>query len=205
MKNLWSVAILLLLTGTLVNPAHSEANKQRAFLEAATYFITWVEVDPSKGDVVSDTQIELGRWPIVIYLPDNNCAVRLRTTTKGYTVWQMDFCKLKYWRSETQFGHTTATWIGERSAWCTYWAWDKNENYYGDINPLNSKHCSVDPPGSSANDQGYYQAWTSLNDINDLVDVNGKGRKFGGYSQRPVDRMIASFKYIVTLLTGKPY
>jgi hypothetical protein len=50
-----------------------------------------------------------------------------------------------------------------------------------------------------------YRVWHSLADINDLVDVNGKGRKFGGYSHRPVDRMIASFEYIVMLLTGKPY
>ena len=153
---------------------------------------------------MSGTQIELGKYPTVVYLDNDGCAVRVRTTTQPYTIWQFDFCKITYWRSQTKFGFYSADWFGEFTGFRLFKGWNKNENYTGYIGPNNSR-CSLDGQKQAANEPDNYRVWLSLLDINDLVDVNGKGRKFGGYSLWRVDRMIASFKYIVTLLTGKPY
>jgi len=187
------------------NSPVTATREQREFLEAATYFITALDVDSGRGDVVSGTQIEPAKYPIVICIGNSGCAVRLRTTTWPYTIWQFDFCKITHWRSTTRYGHYSATWFGGFTAFCIYRGWDRNENYTGDIGPTNSR-CGLDGQKNAVDDEyNTYRVWHSLADINDLVDVNGKGRKFGDYSRRPVDRMIASFKYILTLLTGKPY
>lgn len=179
------------------------AATRREFLEAATYFITALDVSPRKGDTVSDSEIRLGNYPIVIYSDDAGCAVRVRTTTTPYTIWQIDFCKISRWDAYTRYGHTTATWYGDYTAFCLYREWDKNENYTGTIDATNAR-CGFD--GSSETDDRNFRVWVSVYDINDLVNVNGKGRMNGPpSSRRPIDRMIASFKYIVTLKTGKPY
>ena len=47
--------------------------------------------------------------------------------------------------------------------------------------------------------KNWHIVWTSAFDAHGLLD--GKARTGG----RSVDRMIASFKYITTLLAGKPY
>lgn len=75
------------------NSPVTATREQREFLEAATYFITALDVDSGRGDVVSGTQIELGKYPIVICIGNSGCAVRLRTTTRPYTIWQFDFCE----------------------------------------------------------------------------------------------------------------
>jgi hypothetical protein len=188
-------------TAETYNSLEPATKEQREFLEAATYFITALDIDPSRGDVVSGTQIELGRYPIVVYLNNDRCVVRLRTTTTPYTVWQFDFCKIRYWQFETPH-HSYVTSFGEYDALCTFRGWDKNKNYTGYIGPDNSR-CSWSGQKSSIADQYHnYEVWNSLGDVDTLVNLKpGEHAR----SRRPMDRMIASFKYIVTLLTGKPY
>lgn len=66
-----------------------------------------------------------------------------------------------------------------------------NENYIGPIDEQTSECVRAD--GASA------AIWSSTDDIRNLITIHNSG----GF--RDVGRMVASFKYIVTLLTGKPY
>lgn len=96
---------------------------QRAFLEAAVFFITGV--DTTKVDMVTNREIVLGRYPIVAYLVDSNpCAVRIRTTTKPYTVWQMDFCKITHYQRVNYVPIYQLVWVGQKSAFCVYRGWN---------------------------------------------------------------------------------
>ena len=163
---------------------------QRAFLEAAVFFITGV--DTTKVDMVTNREIVLGRYPIVAYLVDSNpCAVRIRTTTKPYTVWQMDFCKITHYQRVNYVPIYQLVWVGQKSAFCVYRGWSLNENYIGPIDEQTSECVRAD--GASA------AIWSSTDDIRNLITIHNSG----GF--RDVGRMVASFKYIVTLLTGKPY
>jgi hypothetical protein len=175
--------------------AEGGTREQRAFLEAALFFITGV--DTSREDMVANREIVLDRYPIVAYLmEDNDCAVRIRHTAKPYWVLQMDFCKITHWQDMGRYG---VRWFGYKSATCFLFdGWDKNENYFGEINAQNSR-CSIYEYGRD-DTSNTYTAWTDGIGIESLLPEPGpKG------DRRAVDRMIASFKYIVTLLTGKPY
>jgi hypothetical protein len=174
-------------------------SEQGAFLEAALFFITGV--DASSNEIVSNRKIKLGRYPIVAYLVDSNpCAIRLRTTTLPYTVWQMDFCKITNYEQSHDMGpgirHYRILWRGYKTAFCTYRGWDKNANYTGPIGEPDSTCSILGEDYAPHLPQNWYVAWSSDLDVLSLIE-DGKAR--GG--QRSVDRMIASFKYIVRLLT----
>ena len=178
----------------------SGTGKQRAFLEAALYFLTNVDADASRGDVIDTEQIALGRYPAVIYLVNGNpCAVRLRTTTMPYTIWQMDFCKITYVQRRNTYGGPAYYWNGYKTALCTHKGWDKNENYTGAID---EQECMPEqnkmPRYEGEKGPNIYLIYTSVNNIDTL---------FGDRPSqiRSAERMMASFKYIQTLLTGKPY
>jgi hypothetical protein len=92
------VYVLLLL---FMAPA-ANANSV-SFIEAALYFLTAVE--PSAFDEADDYHIVLSNYPIRIYLLESDrCVVRLRTTTKPITFWQMKFCELTgyQWTNRTE-------------------------------------------------------------------------------------------------------
>jgi hypothetical protein len=176
---------------------HSGTSEQRAFLEAAFFFITGV--DATAQEIVTNREIHLDRYPIVGYLVDDNrCAIRIRTTTQLYVVWQMDFCKITHYEDSTKYSNRTVTWRGYKTAFCTHRGWDKNTNYTGLINKQNSR-CGLYDQSDSEYMKNWHIVWTSAFDAHGLLD--GKARTGG----RSVDRMIASFKYITTLLAGKPY
>jgi hypothetical protein len=75
--------------------------------------------------------------------------------------------------------------FSDETALCTYRGWDKNVNYLGPINEQNST-CHGG------------EVWNTDIDIGNLIDGRSRG-------PRSIDRMMASFKYILMLLTGKPY
>jgi hypothetical protein len=177
-------------------------SEQRAFLEAALFFITGV--DAASDEIVGNREIVLRQYPIVAYLVDSNsCAVRIRTTTQPYIVWQMDFCKITHYEQSTRYGNVTVYWLGYKTAFCTYKGWNKDENYTGTIGELDSK-CTVYGVGSSGEDpEGpEHIAWSSMLDVRTLF--NGDA-----HTGRSVDRMIAAFKNIRMLVTPpeqrKPY
>jgi hypothetical protein len=190
--------------GTSNPPASTESGSGRrsspdkaetSFLEAALFFITGV--DATSEDSVTEREIVLRREPIVAYLVDSNpCAFRIRTTTQPYTVWQWDFCKITHYQGGGLSRYdTTVLWMGHKTAFCIYRGWNKNENYTG---PIDEQNCRgvFNETAPLANG---YTAWNSYLDIGSLID---RDKPRGGRSR---DRMIASFKYIVTLLRGKPY
>jgi hypothetical protein len=143
-------------------------------------------------------EIVLDRYPIVAYLVgDNACAVRIRHTETPYWLLQMDFCKMTHFQK--MYG--AVRWFGYKSAMCFYYGWDKNQNYFGVIDGQNSK-CSLYESKSDSLGN-WYTAWTSGIEVNNLLPTPGQNQKYK--TQRSEERMIASFKYIVTLLTGKPY
>jgi hypothetical protein len=162
------------------------------------FFITGV--DAASEEIVSNREIVLRQYPIVAYLVDrNSCAVRIRTTTQPYTVWQMDFCKITHYVKDRDVGY----WEGYTTAFCTYKGWNKDENYTGTIGELDSK-CTVYGVGSSGEDPegpGHI-AWSSMLDIRTLFT----GEAHDG---RSVDRMLDAMKHIKMLLTPpeqrKPY
>lgn len=177
-----TVAALLLIAA----PARADVS----FLEAGFFFVTAVDPDPRQGDVIDNGQIDLPRYNLVAYLVSSNpCAVRIRTTTKPYFVWQIDFCKITHYQA-TRFvpiNPAPIYWFGERTGFCTYRDWDMNLNYDGPINMENA---------TCAKESGII--WTSLNDVDTLLHG-------GGNSRRSIERMVAAFRYIVALLSGKPY
>ena len=157
------------------------------FLEAALFFLTGV--DTNDWDVVTDREIRLARYPLVAYLVNAKpCAVRLRNTENN-NVWEMDFCKLTYFgRSRPGIRGDPSTsyyyWEGEGGVLCISRQWQVKENYIDTDFAKISSSCT--------------------NEVNDGIDIRHfVGGKFRGY--RSKDRMVASFKYIETLLTGKPY
>jgi hypothetical protein len=164
-----------------------------SFLEAALFFLTGVE--PTDEDSVTDREIILRREPLVAYLVDDPCIVRLRNTNND-SIWQMDFCKITEWRwaSGLQAGYV---WIGKSNAFCVSWKWNKPENY---TDPDFWKIMSTC--------HSYQLGWGSVVvdhtiNIGVFVDKGNRPRN----RPRSQERMVASFKYIVTLLTGKskPY
>jgi hypothetical protein len=192
-----------LVASVMISPVKAQTTKT-SFLEAALFFLTGVE--PTDDDSVTDREIILRREPLVAYLVDDNpCAVRLRNT-RNNTVWQMDFCKLTEYRwmnaDPALYGaayNTGYRWIGKRDAFCVSWKWDKRENY-------------TDPDFAKiTTDCGLYNtAWGRVAvdhhiDIGFFVDKYSMPRYRN--PSRSQERMVASFKYIVTLLTGKskPY
>jgi len=171
------------------------------FLEAVTYFITGLDVDPSNGDIVSNNQIKFGKYPAVIYLYEGNpCAVRLQATSSPYVVWQLDFCKITYMHTQSQMGHLQVYWYGAEDGSCIYRGSNikKDENYQGHIGLDNSScHFGIGKGGYG------WMMWNEGIDIEKLVGKGNSNQFY--YPYRSVSRMIASFKYIETLLTGKPY
>jgi hypothetical protein len=175
------VAAALLGVAT-ISPVKAETS----FLEAALFFITGV--DTTDEDTVTDREIRLSRYPIVAYLADSNpCAVRLRATTQP-TIWQLDFCKITGYRL---WGQRSAIWYGYKTAFCTYRGSDANTNYVGPIDEQNSQ-C-----GLGASDPEI--VWSFDYHIGTLFN-----RTQTQY-WRSLERMMGAFKYVVMLLTGKPY
>jgi hypothetical protein len=184
------VAAALVLTATVTPSGSSGTSEQRAFLEAALFFVT--NIEPRQEDTVNDREIIIYRHRIKAYLVDSNpCAVRFSTTTGTYTVWQIDFCEISSYR---RLGRYEIQWWGSKTGLCIMFDGGLREmtNYYG---PMVASTC-----GRLKFYDEYY-VWSSFKDINDMTGT----RLEGDYSHRSVDRMITSFKYIETLLRGKPY
>jgi hypothetical protein len=185
-------ALALLLSAAMILPAKADVS----FLEAALYFLTAIE--PTQGDTVNGSKIILARYPIVAYLVDDKpCAVRIRTTTQPYTIWQMDFCKITYY----QWSSGTWIFVGEPNAFCKG-RWNRNEDYSGAIERIASPMfgramCGV---GDGATGQ---LAFIGITDISDFIELGYKSHS------RSQPRLMQSFKYIEMLLTPaeqrKPY
>jgi hypothetical protein len=182
--------------------------KPVSFLEAALYFLTAVEPEPE--DVISERRIALRKYPIVAYLVDDNpCAVRLRTTIKSYTIWQMDFCKLTgyEWRTAAPL---TLTVIGKPDAFCKG-EW-KDEDYMGAMEDIAVPMYLNRPSGPcgigvvynpETNRQDAVLAFLGTMDMSTYIKLDKV------YGQRSQERLLQSMKYIQTLLTSperrKPY
>jgi hypothetical protein len=187
-----------LVATAMISPVKAQTTKT-SFLEAALFFLTGVE--QTDEDSVTDREIILRREPLVAHLVDENpCAVRLRNT-RNNTVWQMDFCKITEYRwvpGDSAY-YTGYIWIGREDAFCVSWKWGKRENYTDpDFTKISTK-CGLYNTGWGK------AAFDHRIDIGVFVDKDSRPR----YWNRPrsQERMVASFKYIVTLLTGKskPY
>jgi hypothetical protein len=178
-------AAALAVTAT-ISPTKAETT----FLEAAMFFITGV--DATSEDTVSESQITLHRYPVVAYLVDR-CKVRLRATKVPYTIWQMDFCKFTGYQQTSDPGGWNIVWWGRKDTLCIYKSWDKNMNYDG---PIDDENSTCNPLGGNGPD--HYVAWNSEFGVDTF---------FGGQAGRrsSLDRMMSAYKYIQSLLTGKPY
>jgi len=67
------IAAALFATSTI-----SSANAETSFLEAAQFFLTGV--DANSDEIVSEREIVLRKYPLVVYLVDDKpCVVRMRT------------------------------------------------------------------------------------------------------------------------------
>jgi hypothetical protein len=203
------VAAALLAISTIA-PAKAETS----FLEAAMYFITAVE--PVAGDTVTDDEIILTRYPIVAYLvSDNRCAIRIRRRNEPYWVLQMDFCKINARNGGLWYGYKTALCVmGHDSNDKDFMEWNKNENYFGPIDEQNSKCGYLQTGDANPSNVPLEPIWGWLDDINTLLDsdflnpgqtVARHDRQIRRTTARSQQRMIASYKYIQSLLTGKPY
>ena len=106
----------------------------------------------------------------------------------------MDFCKFKYY-DHANVPYRKINWFGYKSAFCGL-VWDKNVNYTGPINEQNST-CIPDQMATRGLN-GWQLVWTSDRNVNNFIGRDNRELS------RSVDRMIASFKYIETLLTGEP-
>lgn len=171
-----SVVTALLAVST-VSPVKAETS----FLEAALFFLTGV--DTTNEDTVTDREIRLRQYPLVAYLVDGKpCAVRLRNTETN-NIWEMDFCKItSFERSTPVPGVVSYSWEG-KGVLCISRHRQQKENY-------------IDPDFAKISSECRNNVYGGI-DIGFFV-----GSEFRG---RSVDRMIASFKYIQSLLTGKPY
>jgi hypothetical protein len=161
--------------------------KSVSFIEAALYFLTAVE--PSAFDEADDYHIVLSNYPIRIYLLESDrCVVRLRTTTKPITFWQMKFCELTgyQWTNNGMSTHG-GSWqfVGKDNSqlFCQSHL-DRNEDYMGE---LKMETCF-----------SYYDGVISMDSL-----LNRR------YPPRSQARMLESLKYIIKLLTPpeqrKPY
>jgi hypothetical protein len=159
-------------------------SNRRSLLEAVAFFMTGV--DAGADEIVSDNQIVLRNYPIVVYLVDGNrCVARLRLMTT-HAIWQLDFCKITEYRWERQ---GFWEWYGDPGVFCQA-KWLPDENY---IEPDFTRIGTVKCKGNTAF-QGNWDA---------ELFVTGKFDLTRGW--RSQDRVMAAYKYIVTLLTGKPY
>jgi hypothetical protein len=173
--------------------ASSPVKAETSFIEAVTFFLTGV--DATGDEIVSEREIHLHKYPLVVYLVDDKrCVVRVRNTTTQGTwplqVWQLDFCKItgyqwvSYWNAWV--------WIGEPGVFFCAAKWSSNENYMDpDFTKLGkSVKCHFPPYGSEF--QGNWDA-----DLFTFGSLN--------MNLRSQQRLMASYKYIEYLLTGKPY
>jgi hypothetical protein len=174
--------MLLMLT-----PASASA-KNVSFIEAALYFMTAVE--PTAFDEVDDYHIVLSQYPMRIYLLDSDsCIVRLRTTTKPYTFWQMKFCKITgYQWSNDGLNTAGGSWDfvakdSDKDLFCQA-RLDRNDDYMGE---MKMETCFA-----------FYSGVISMDSL-----LNHR------FPPRSQTRMMESMKYIAKILTPpaqrKPY
>jgi hypothetical protein len=135
----------------------------------------------------------------VVYLVDDKpCAVRLRNTTSHEIwpsqIWQLDFCKIIEYQWEGINGFWI--WRGKPDVLCAA-KWPLNENY---VDPDFTKLRTTCNFGSgTALGLGYAVAFQENWDA--YMFATGKLNM----NLRSQQRLMASFKYIEKLLTGKPY
>jgi hypothetical protein len=183
----------------------SGTGEQRAFLEAALFFLTGV--DATSDEIVSERQIVLRRYPLVAYLVDGKpCVVRLRNTT-SHQIWQLDFCKI----TSYEWSVLIWRWNGKPDAFCVstwgdsnIWEGKPDENF---TDPDFTKtgrpvECGLFgtnnvPGGTIAFDGNWDADWFTTGYENRYERM------------RSQQRVMASFKHIRTLLTPpeqrKPY
>jgi|GEM_PF-4291974 len=159
--------------------------EQREFLEAAAFFLTGV--DATSDEIVSNREIVLRQYPLVIYLVDNKpCTVRMRNPERQW-VMQWDLCKI----TNYLWHQGGWVWEGEPDAFCAS-RWLPNENYVDpDFKKLGERVKCNQPAAMQGSWDAQYFATGEFRDYR--------------VPWRSQERMMASFKYIVTLLTGKPY
>jgi hypothetical protein len=149
------------------------------------FFLTGVEA--TNQDIVTDREIRLRQYPIVAYLVDGNpCLVRLRNTN-NYTVWQMDFCKITGWRWVPGM-HGGYRWFG-KDAFCISRNWRKDENYTDPDFATISSGCDLER-------HDFWGPSAYLDRIDIRLYVSKDGFSWLWSWKRPIDRMIASYRYM---------
>lgn len=191
LKRLTAVA---LCTIALLAPAKAETS----FLQAALFFLT--DVEATRNDDVSETEINLRQYPLVIYLmEDVPCVVRIRNTRTNI-LWQMNFCKITRWTWEGPGAWAGYRWIGA-GAFCVSRKWNRNENYTDPDFAKIATACDLEQ-------HPYYGTSAYLDRLDIRFYLSGDGWSWQWNWGRSRDRMIASFRYIVWILNGeepKPY
>ena len=182
-----TLAAAALAISATIAPATAETS----FLEAALFFITGL--DATSEDTVSEDEIRVGRYPLVAYLT-GNCAVRIRNTKAPNWVYQWDFCKFTGYQRSSSPGGWSIIWRGRKDTLCIYKDWGKNVNYDG---PIDDENSTCNPLGGGGPDPYSYIAWNS--DFGVDIFFGQAGRRSS------VDRQMGAYKYIESLLTGRPY
>jgi hypothetical protein len=167
-----------------------------SFIEAVTFFLTGV--DATGDEIISERQIALHKYPLVVWLVDDKrCIVRIRNTTGPENwqpaIWQINFCKFTGY----QWIDRRWVWLSEPRAWCVANS-PSNENYMdpdftklgANLGPLG---CDFHIWGSQP--VGFFGEWDA--------HMFSTGNETLPY--RSQERLMASFKYIRQSLTGKPY
>jgi hypothetical protein len=178
--------------------AISPVKAETSFIEAVTFFLTGV--DATGDEIVSEREIVLDKYPLVVYLVDDKrCIVRIRNTDPNQgnwrpQIWQINFCKF----TEYQWVGRRWVWLSEPGAWCVARS-PSNENYMDpDFTKLGAnlgpRGCDFHIWGSQP--VGFFGEWDAH------MFSTGKETLPPYRSQ---ERLMASFKYIWQSLTGKPY
>jgi hypothetical protein len=183
MINRWTKLLALALS-VLASPVKAETS----FLEAAQFFLTGAD-----SDEVGEREIVLHKYQLVVYLiDDKRCVVRMRNEAT-HEIWQMNFCKLTW----VQWASGTWTFRGQPDTFCGS-AWDGSENFMDpDLSktgkPVKCNFLGIAPlPDDTVAFDGAWDAY--------MFSTRKLSTPF-----RSQERLMASFKYIRQLQTGKPY
>ena len=186
--NRWTKLLALALT-VLASPVKAETS----FIEAATFFLTGV--DATGDEIVSEREIVLHKYPLVVYLVDDKrCVARMRNTT-SHEIWQMNFCKITGY----QWNRVVSNWaVMGKDAFCRS-TWLPNENFMDPDFTKTGKPVTCN----------FLGVWLGPGDYTIAFQGGWDAYMFSSgklsIPSRSQERLMASLKYIQQFPRGKPY